>query len=42
MDLQGFDANTVEPNTSFEPLPAGWYTCVITSSEEKPTKAQTG
>ena len=42
MDLQGFDANTVEPNTSFEPLPADWYTCVITSSEEKPTKAQTG
>ena len=42
MDLNGFDANAVEPNTSYEPLPAGWYTCIIASSEEKPTKAQTG
>lgn len=42
MRLDGFDANTVEPNASFDPLPADWYTVVITGSEEKPTKAKTG
>lgn len=42
MDLTGFDAEQVEPQQSMEPLPAGWYKCVITDSEEKPTKAQTG
>ena len=42
MDLGGFDANTVEPNAPREVLPAGWYKCVFTKSEEKPTKAQTG
>jgi hypothetical protein len=42
MDLNGFDANTVEPNAPREVLPAGWYKCVFTKSEEKPTKAQTG
>ena len=42
MDLNGFDANNVEPNAPREPVPAGWYKAVITSSEEKPTKAQTG
>jgi hypothetical protein len=42
MDLHGFDANAVEPQQSMEPLPAGWYRAVITASEEKPTKAQTG
>ena len=42
MDLNGFDANTVEPNQPMEPLPAAWYKAVITDSEEKPTKAQTG
>ena len=42
MDLNGFDANTVDPQQSMEPLPAGWYRAVITASEEKPTKAQTG
>ncbi len=41
MDLNGFNAADVEPQ-SMEPLPAGWYKCVITDSEEKPTKAQTG
>jgi len=24
-DLRGFDANTVEPTTDFEPIPAGKY-----------------
>lgn len=42
MDLQGFDANAVDPAQSREPIPAGWYKAVITESEEKPTKAQTG
>jgi hypothetical protein len=42
MDLHGFNAAEVEPNASYEPLPAGWYKAVITASEEKPTKAQTG
>ena len=42
MDLTGFDANNVEPNAPREPIPAGWYKAVISGSEEKPTKAQTG
>jgi hypothetical protein len=42
MDLRGFDADQVQPNDSFDPLPAGDYLCVITHSEEKPTKAGTG
>ena len=42
MDLNGFNADNIEPNTAFEPLPAGWYKAVITESEEKPTKAMTG
>lgn len=42
MNLSGFDAQTVEPTASYEPLPAGWYKAVFTESEEKPTKAQTG
>jgi hypothetical protein len=32
-----FDARTVEPNLAFEPLPAGWYTAMITASEGKQT-----
>lgn len=42
MDLNGFDASTVDPAESREPVPAGWYKVVIAKSEEKPTKAQTG
>jgi hypothetical protein len=41
-DLNGFDANQVEPSTEFEPIPAGKYLAVITDSEMKPTKAGTG
>lgn len=41
-DLRGFDANSVEPNGDFEPIPAGRYVAVITESELKPTKAGTG
>jgi len=42
MDMNGFDANNVDPAQSREPIPAGWYKAVITESQEKPTKAQTG
>ena len=42
MNLNGFDANKVEPSESRDPIPAGWYKCAITASEEKPTKAMTG
>ncbi len=42
MQFNGFDANQVDPSVSHEPIPAGWYKAVITTSEEKPTKAQTG
>ena len=42
MDLSGFNAAEIEPNTAYEPIPAGWYQVVITDSEQKPTKAMTG
>lgn len=41
-NLAGFNAAEVEPQDSFEPLPAGWYPVMITDSEFKPTKAGTG
>jgi hypothetical protein len=41
-DLHGFDANTVEPATEFEAIPAGKYIAAITGSEMKPTKAGNG
>ena len=41
-NLDGFDANEHEPNTGFEPVPAGEYVAVMTDSEFKPTKAGTG
>jgi len=41
-DLNGFNANEVEPNTSFDPLPAGKYLAAITASEMKATKAGDG
>lgn len=37
-----FDATTVEPSQSMEPLPDGWYTVQATASEMKPTKDGTG
>ena len=42
MDLTGFNLSEIEPETSFEPLPADWYKAVITYTEEKPTKSMTG
>jgi hypothetical protein len=37
-NLNGFNANEVEPNASFEPIPAGKYLAAITETEMKPTK----
>jgi hypothetical protein len=38
-NLNGFDANTVEPvETNFEPVPAGKYLAVIRDSQEKTSK----
>lgn len=41
-NLNGFNANEVEPTTSFEPLPAGAYVAAITASEMKATKKGDG
>jgi hypothetical protein len=41
-NLNGFNANEIEPNTPFEPLPAGKYLAAITASEMKPTKRGDG
>jgi len=37
-NLNGFNANEVEPTASFEAMPAGKYLAAITESEMKPTK----
>ena len=37
-----FDATQVNPDQSFEPIPAGWYNFMITESEMKPTKDGNG
>ncbi|MBI5886146.1 MAG: DUF669 domain-containing protein [Deltaproteobacteria bacterium] len=41
-DLNGFNANNVEPNADFDPIPAGKYLAIITASEMKPTKNNNG
>jgi hypothetical protein len=41
-NLNGFDANQVEPAKSYDPIPDGKYLAVITDSEMRPTKAGTG
>ena len=41
-NLSGFDANNVQPNEGFTPLPAGEYDAIIVESEMKPTKDGTG
>lgn len=33
---------SLAPSTSFDPIPAGWYSAMITESENFPTKAGTG
>lgn len=37
-NLSGFNAAEVEPQSSFDPIPAGEYVAMITDSEMKPTK----
>jgi hypothetical protein len=41
-NMNGFNANNVDPATDFEPIPAGKYLAVITDSEMKPTKSGNG
>ena len=41
-ELRGFDANQVDPTTTFDPIPAGKYVAVITQSEMKDNKAGNG
>lgn len=41
-DLNGFNANTVEPTTTFEAIPADKYIAAIVESETKPTKNGSG
>ncbi|MEX0725878.1 MAG: DUF669 domain-containing protein [Planctomycetaceae bacterium] len=41
-NLNGFDANQVEPTAGRDPLPAGNYLAAIVGSEFKPTKAGNG
>lgn len=41
-NLNGFNANEVEPAVGFDPIPAGKYLAVITESEMKPTKSGVG
>lgn len=41
-DLRGFNANDIEPNEAFDPLPHGDYLCVIVHSGMKPTKSGNG
>lgn len=42
MATLNFDANAIQPDTSFEPIPAGWYNAVIDESEMKPTRDGSG
>lgn len=42
VDLNGFDANAVEPAHGFDPIPAGTYPAVIIDSEMKPTRSGNG
>jgi hypothetical protein len=42
MATLNFNANEVEPNVAFDPVPAGKYIAVIIDSELKPTKSGNG
>ena len=41
-DLNGFDANQIEPMNDFLPIPTGKYLAAIVDSEMKPTKSGNG
>ena len=38
LSAYNFNAEEVEPSSSFDPIPAGWYTAIISSSEMKATR----
>ena len=38
LSAYNFNAESIEPNTSYEPIPAGWYQAIISSSEMKATR----
>jgi hypothetical protein len=41
-ELEGFDARKVKPNTGFEAIPPGEYTCAIKEASRQETKSGTG
>jgi len=41
-NLNGFNANNVDPATDYEAIPAGKYLAIISNSEMKPTKSGSG
>ncbi len=42
VQLNNFDANTVEPQGEFKPIPNGEYQAIIEGDEQRDTKAGTG
>lgn len=42
VNLSTVNLDGVDPNVAFDPIPAGWYNCVLVGSEMKPTKDQGG
>ena len=42
MSALNFDANTVEPTTEFDAIPAGQYEVVVIESDSKPTRNGNG
>lgn len=42
MAVINFDASQVAPSVAPEAVPAGWYLCIMTASEMKPTKKNDG
>lgn len=41
-DLNGFDAESVDPLGDFSPIPEDWYLAMIVESDKKSTKSGTG
>ena len=37
LSAYNFNAESIEPNTSYDPIPAGWYQAIISNSEMKAT-----
>lgn len=37
-----FDATNVQPAAALDPIPSGWYNCIMTESEMKPTEKPGG